>query len=209
MSGEELIQVVDEFTGEPTGELVPRSELFAKKLWARSTNIFVLNAEGQVLCHQRSLHKERYPGVWSTHFGGHVTEGESFRINAIKEIEEEIGLHVHSFQMVPWRTSHRREDRLWMRDFITIYNGPAEDLILQESEIQQVRFMAPNEIIESARNANSGYEWASLMGSLDFREDYQCLRAVLTACMDAGIFNTNYRELHKWHPLQGDTVVND
>lgn len=209
MSAEELIQVVDEFTGEPTGELVPRSELFAKHLWCRSTNIFVLNAEGQVLCHQRSLHKERYPGVWSTHFGGHVTEGESFRINAIKEIEEEIGLHVHSFQMVPWRTSRKEKERLWMRDFITIYNGPAEDLVLQESEIQEVRFMAPNEIIQSSHDQGSGYVWKELAGVHDFREDYQCLRAVLTACMDAGIFNTNYRELHKWHPLQGDTVVND
>mgnify|MGYP002134094096 CR=1 FL=1 len=201
MSHEELIQVVDEFTGEPIGISVPRSELFAKNLWCRSTNIFVLNSEGQILCHQRSLNKERYPGVWSTHFGGHVSDGESFRINAVKEVEEEIGLPVHMFQMVPWRTSRKTQQRIWMRDFITVYNGPVEKLELQESEIKQVRFMAPNEILETITDKSLGYEWGELAGAYNFREDYQCLRAVLTACLDAGIFNTNYHELSKWAPI--------
>lgn len=130
--------VHNEHTGEPTGELVPRSEIFSKKLWCRTSNIFVLNEEGQVFCHRRSMQKERYPGVWVTHFGGHVTEGESFRINAIKEMEEEVGLRINAFQVIPWRTSRKPDSRIWTQDFVTVYDEPLEHLKLQKGEINKV-----------------------------------------------------------------------
>ena len=49
MIQEEKIQVVDEHTGEPTGQTVPRSEIFEKKLWCRTTNIF-FDREFDLLC---------------------------------------------------------------------------------------------------------------------------------------------------------------
>ncbi len=198
---EELIQVVDEHTGEPTGELVPRSEIFSKKLWCRSTNVFVVNSEGQILCQQRSLSKERFPGVWSTHFGGHVTAGESFKINAVKELEEEIALSVNMFQMVPWRTSRKESARLWMRDFVTVYDGRPEDLVLQKSEIEQVRFMSISEIIESHKDDSHEIKWEELAGVYEVNEDYQALRAVLTACLDIGIFGSPFTNLKNWNPV--------
>ena len=112
MSVEEKLIVVHEEDGEPTGETVFRSELIKDKKWGRSTNVFVLNPEGKILCHQRSFKKERYPGIWMTHFGGHVTEGESFKINALKEMEEELGIKVPAVQMIPWRTSRKDALRL-------------------------------------------------------------------------------------------------
>lgn len=198
---EELIQIVDPMTREPTGELVPRREIFEKKLWCRSTNIFVLNSEGQVLCHQRSLSKERFPGVWSTHFGGHVTVGESFKINAVKEIEEEIGLPVNMFQMIPWRTSRKEDVRLWMRDFVTVYDSMIENLTIQKSEIEHVRFMSISEIIDSVKNPEHGLVWEEMAGVYQIEEDYQALRAVLTACLDIGIFGGPFTQLKHWNPL--------
>jgi len=201
MSSTELLQVVDEMTGEPTGELVERAELLARKLWCRTTNVFVLNSQGQVLCHQRSLSKERYPGVWSTHFGGHVTEGESFKINALKELEEEIGIRSNPFQIVPWRTSRKDVQRIWMRDFITVYDAPLEKLIFQESEIEQVRWFSIEEImtaLELEGHAEDNGMW--IAGTHDIYADYQCMRAVLTATLDMGIFGSDYHHLHKWEP---------
>lgn len=200
---DELLQVVDAETGEPTGDLLPRSKVIGEKLWCRSTNIFVLNSKGDILCHQRSLNKERYPGAWMTHFGGHVTEGESFKINALKELEEEIGLHVNTFQLIPWRTSKKDVSHLWVRDFITIYDGPIENLTLQTSEIQQVQWASPDEIMRSLEKEEyMDGERTWLAGTHDFYADYQCMRAVLTATLDAGIFSTSYHHLHKWQPVQ-------
>ena len=198
---EEKIQIVDSGTGEPTGICLPRSEVIKNKLWCRSTNIFILNSEGHLLCNQRSLTKERFPGAWSTHFGGHVAEGESFKINALKEVEEEIGLKINNFQIIPWRTSKKSISRLWIRDFITVYDNALENLILQKGEIEQVRWFTAEEIIaELEAEGIDETKPAWLAGTHDFATDYQCMRAVLTAVLDAKIFGTNYHPLHKWQP---------
>lgn len=198
---EEKIQIVDHLTGEPTGEIVTRTELFKRQLWCRSTNIFVMNAEGQILCHKRSADKERFPGVWSTHFGGHVGEGESFRINAIKELQEEIGLTVPIFQMLPWRTSCKEKARLWMRDFLTVYNGPLENLTMQSTEVDELAWLSPNEILTKIKTCDDA--WCDeLAGVHDIFEDYQCMRAVLTTCLDLGVFSSTYHPLHKWNPQE-------
>ncbi len=196
---EEKIQIVEPDTGEPTGELVYRSEIFSRQLWCRTTNVFILNDEGQILCHKRSHKKERYPGVWCTHFGGHVTEGESFRINAIKEMEEEVGMHVQAFQMIPWRTSKKEHSRIWVRDFLTVYNGSLDALRLQDGEIDEVAWFSASEILQKLTMDDPDWQ-DELVGFHDFREDYQCLRAALTACLDIGIFGGPFMTLKNWHP---------
>lgn len=195
---EELLQIVDPITGEPTGDHVARSELFAKKLWCRTTNIFVLNSKGDLLCHQRSLAKERYPGVWSTHFGGHVTKGESFKISALKELGEEIGLFVYPHQLIPWRTSRKEVQRIWIRDFITVYEGDIKDLKLQKEELEEVKWFSPEAIAEMLDVAPEDGGW--LAGTHDFHSDYQCMRAVLTAGIDAGLFGGDFKQLRVWNP---------
>ncbi len=198
---EEKIQVVDEHTGEPTGELVPRSEIFSRKLWCRTSNVFVLNDEGQVLCHKRSAKKERLPGFWVTHFGGHVTEGESFRINAIKEMEEEVGMAVNSFQMIPWRTSRKMSERIWTRDFVTMYNGSLDALKLQEGEIDEVGWFSFTEISKKLEEKDPLWN-EEMVGYHVFHEDYQCVRAAVTAALDIGIFSGPYAHLKKWSPKE-------
>lgn len=202
MSQQEMLQVINPETGEPTGDHVSRKELYAKGLWCRTTNIFVLNSLGQILCHQRSFDKEFAPGAWSTHFGGHVTEGESFKISALKELGEEIGLSVNPFQLIPWRTSKIKSAHVWVRDFLTVFDGDISALTLQKEEIEQIQWYQPEEIMdlldaEDITNDNTA-QWVA--GTHDFNAEYQCMRAVLTATMDIGIFGGDYKPLHKWHP---------
>ncbi len=199
---EELIQVADEHTGEPTGEHVPRSELFKNNLWCRTTNIFVFNSAGEVLCHQRSKDKERFPGAWSTHFGGHVTKGESFKISALKELGEEIGLVVNPFQLIPWRTSKKEISRIWIRDFLTVYDGDLNDLVIQKEELDQIKWFKIDELLamldDETATSDSAVQW--LAGTHNFEADYQCMRAVLTAALDIGIFGGDFKPLRVWNP---------
>lgn len=204
---QELLQVIDPATGEPTGEHLSRAEVYAKKLWCRTTNIFVLNSLGQILCHQRSLSKEHFPGAWSTHFGGHVGKGESFKISALKEIEEEIGLAVKPFQLIPWRTSKKENARIWVRDFLTVYDGAIEDLTIQTEELQKIAWYAPEDILSmlDVNPEDNPTPW--MAGTHDFRTDYQCMRAVLTAMLDAGIVGGDFKPLHKWHPPEAEETT--
>lgn len=199
---DEHLQVVDEHTGEPTGVTAPRAEVINNQMWCRSTNVYILSPDGELLCQQRSLNKERYPGVWSTHFGGHVSADETFKINALKEVEEEVGLKLNAHQLVPWRTSRLVPQRLWVRDFLTIYAGPLDKLTPQASEVEKIEWMTP-EIIMSELQAEGEFddmrEW--IAGTHNFHTDYQCMRAVLTAMLDAGLFSSEFYGLHKWKPV--------
>jgi isopentenyl-diphosphate Delta-isomerase len=205
MSQEELIQVVDPQTGEPTGRIVPRSQIYSDKLWCRATNIYVLNEEGQILCQRRALDKGNFPGLWATHFGGHVTVGESYRINAVKELEEEIGLKMPAFQLVPFRTSsllnEEQNVRMWRRDFITIYNGKIEDLIPQPGEVEELQWFSIDEIMQKLNSTEEEFWQDNFVGVHDIREDYHCIRAVLTACLDIGIFGNPFMHLKNWEPI--------
>lgn len=205
MSHNELLQVVNPETGEPTGEHVSRKQLYADKLWCRTTNIFVLNSNGDVLCHKRPLGKENFPGAWSTHFGGHIVEGESFKMGALKEVQEEIGLRINPYQLVPWRTSKKTFNRIWVRDFVTIYEGSIDDLTLQIEEVLEVKWYSPKQILEELDiEGEEGTSKAWLAGTHDFNADYQCMRAVITAMMDVGVFGGDFKPLHKWHPPKHD-----
>lgn len=177
----EKLQIVSSVDGEPTGEHLPRAQAIESGAWCRSTNVFVLNPQGEVLCHRRSMQKERHPGAWSTHLGGHVTEGESFLMNAAKELEEESGIRVSESALLPWRTSKMETPHLWVRDFVVIVNPSEITLIPQPGEVDEFEWIAPSDIV---RRAKSGETW--LAGTHDFRTEYFCMRAVLTAAHALG-----------------------
>ncbi len=193
---EEFIDLIHEHSGEPTGESLPRAEVLSKKMWCRTTNVYVLNRQGEVLCHQRSLNKERFPGAWSTHFGGHLGTGEDYQSNAIKELEEELGVKIPFTKVVPWRTIKYESQKIWVREFMTVYDGDISILKFQKEEVEQLKWFSIDEILKHSNN--SAELW--IAGMHDIQAEYQCLRAVLTAGLSLGVFDETYKDLHKWGP---------
>lgn len=189
----EKLQIVDLHTGEPTGEHMLRAEAIASGAWCRSTNVFVINEQGEVLCHRRSPLKERYPGAWSTHLGGHVTEGESFLMNAVKELEEESGIRVPPEELLPWRTARLERSHLWVREFVVIVDPSRITLVPQPGEVEEFRWLPPSEIVRRSKSE----PW--IAGTHDFRTEYFCMRAVLTAAHALGAIRIP-DPLRAWNP---------
>lgn len=193
VSSMENLQIVDVKTGEPTGEHMPRAEAIACGAWCRSTNVFVLNPQGEVLCHRRSSLKERHPSVWSTHLGGHVTEGESFLMNAAKELEEESGIRVAPEALLAWRTSKIESARLWVREFVVMIDPSTIILAPQPGEVDEFQWVSPSDIVRRSKTE----KW--MAGTHDFRTEYFCMRAVLTAAHAIGAIRIP-DPLRAWHP---------
>ncbi len=190
--------MVAESTGEPTGMVLPRHEVIAGGHWCQSTNIFVLNSDGHVLCHKRSMKKDRFPGMWFTHVGGHVVHGETFWQSAHKEFCEETGTFLHDSQLLFWRKSKHSMMRMWIHEFVTVVNKKVEDFTPQEGEVDEFRWYAPEEIFEqSRRNAKI---WKA--GTHNFMVEYYCLRAVIALASSQGMFASK-KPLHVWnlHPI--------
>jgi isopentenyldiphosphate isomerase len=195
----EKIEVVDPETGLPTGVCLPRHEVLANQSWCRSTNVYVLNSHGQVLCHQRSLQQERLPGVWCTHLGGHLAEGEDYATTARKELFEESGISKTNEEIIPWRTLRAEHTpsspnvRLWIGEYVTLHDGDVSELIPQPGEVERFAWMTPNEILESAKQDPK--MWCA--GTQDFRVEYSCMRAALTAAQAMGVLRPQ-RDMHVW-----------
>ncbi|MGE5042002.1 MAG: NUDIX hydrolase [Candidatus Levyibacteriota bacterium] len=88
----ELLFVVDE-ENKPIGRL-PRHIVHEKGLFHRTTGIWVLNSNKEILCQRRSLKKDIEPGKMEAFFGGHVDAGQSYEDNAVREVAEELGIQV-------------------------------------------------------------------------------------------------------------------
>lgn len=195
----ELLEIVSEQTGEPTGLCLPRHEAIAQLAWCRSTNVFVMNSRGETLCHQRSSNKERLPGVWFTHLGGHVGKGETYETNALKELEEEAGIKAEAKFLIPWRTvpvkgtSRVQNTRLWMRDFVFLTDEPASAFVPQPGEVDRFAWKSFEEIIENEQKYP--YLWYAGIG--DFHTEYHCMRSALHTAHALGVLSLP-RDLQRW-----------
>ena len=84
---EEMIDVLDE-NGIKTGEILTRKEMHKKGIWHRVDN------NNQILMQQRSHKKDTNPGKWDVSVAGHISAGQTSLEAAIREVEEEVGIHL-------------------------------------------------------------------------------------------------------------------
>lgn len=191
----EALAIVHPQTNVPMGVL-PRAEAIAQGAWCRSTNVFVMNSKGEILCHQRSLQKERMPGVWSTHLGGHVGVDESYDTNAQKELAEESGIHLPTEALITWRTTKLDKAHLWVREYVVLVDKEIHELVPQPGEVDQFAWMSPEAIVNAAQEKPE--MWCA--GTHNFMVEYHCLRAALAVASTHGAVNST-QDLHTWHPV--------
>lgn len=89
---EDIFDVVNE-RDEVIGRK-PRSEVHARGLLHRAVHVLVFNSRGEIFLQKRSMRKDRQPGVWDSSCSGHVDSGEDYDQTAVRELGEEIGLHL-------------------------------------------------------------------------------------------------------------------
>ena len=89
---EDIFDVVNE-SDEIVGR-APRHEVHARGLLHRAVHVLVFNSCGEIFLQKRSMKKDRQPGVWDSSCSGHVDSGEDYDETAVRELGEEIGLHL-------------------------------------------------------------------------------------------------------------------
>ena len=132
----ELLFVVDE-NNNPL-EPKSRKEVHEKGYWHRIAHIWILNSRKQFLCQQRTLLKDRYPGKWKSHFGGHVLAGKDYSESACIELQEELGLHRSREEIVFIQIHKSFKDREFEAIFYLFWNGRLKGLNLEKEEVEKV-----------------------------------------------------------------------
>jgi 8-oxo-dGTP pyrophosphatase MutT (NUDIX family) len=167
---ERVFTVTAENIPTPEGHL--RKEMRLRNLWHRATFIVVqyngpwsvqdhhANNEQRYLVQKRSQFKDFGPGLLDGSPGGVLGFGESYLENASREIQEEMGIDITERNTFGNRIerlfafSYQDERvRVFGECFQATYNGPLEDLKLQETEVESVVVMVESELTERMEKA--------------------------------------------------------
>lgn len=159
----ELIDVLNE-NGVKTGEVAERDEVHRKGLWHRSIVVAIVNEKNEILLQQRSDNKEKNAGMWDISVAGHVSSGQDSLSAAMREIDEEVSIHldydidINSFRyMFSYKTQKKYSNDFIENQFYDFFilrkeGLTIEDITIQESELQAVKFVTVNELITMCDN---------------------------------------------------------
>ncbi len=112
----------------------------------RITCVLVFNSKGEFLIAQRQFTKSLDPGKWGPSVAGTVEEGETYDSNAVKELEEEIGVTgvpVTFFKKYYYKTFNAQR---FTSVYIALVDKPAEDFVIQVDEVVEVRWISIDDL---------------------------------------------------------------
>ena len=139
---EEIFDIVND-RDEVIGQ-APRKEVHARGLWHRAVHVLVFNQRGEVFLQKRSMLKDTAKGKWDSSSSGHVDSGEEYDATAVREVREEIGLHLAA---PPERLFKLNAcpDTGW--EFCWIYRASSEGpFVLHPEEIETGAWFTPEAV---------------------------------------------------------------
>ena len=143
---DERVDVLDEF-GQPTGEVVWKSEAHRRGLWHRGFHCWVTgtdaSGEPYLLVQRRAAAKDTWPGYLDVTAAGHLASGES-PLDGLREVEEELGLKVDPERLIPLGSRRIEQeipggcDREFHHVFLLFESTPPRKTRLQAEEVEAV-----------------------------------------------------------------------
>ena len=166
---EEMLDILNE-DGTPAGRIVSRKEAHREGILHGTSQIFIYrvkNGKVQILLQRRSLEKDSFPGKLDISSAGHIPSGVSPDDNAVKELEEELGLSVKK-QQLHFVFIHRSEgintfhgkvfnDRQVSYVYVLECDKEEDEFILQKSELSQVIWQDADITIDEIIKGNGEY----------------------------------------------------
>ena len=161
----EYFDIVDE-NGMPCGGTVSRETAHEKGIRHRTAHIWVVRYQNswQVLLQKRAMCKESYPGEYDTSAAGHISAGGEPLSSACREFHEELGIEAADDDMVFIGTFANAYEQIFyghmFRDneisfvYVYRYEPDLSDLVLQEEEVESVRWFDLDKVIYAVSEGN-------------------------------------------------------
>ncbi|GBG29766.1 Dephospho-CoA kinase, putative [Hondaea fermentalgiana] len=146
LSAFEMVDVVDKEDQVQT--TAKRAVVRAFNLISRcSYVVLVQQTSGKIFVQRRSDLKDSGPGLLDPAPGGVLGAGESYLLNAQREMAEEMGLPGLSLEHVSALWYEDGNERSWGTIFCAKVDADVSSLTLQPSEVSSVELMSPEEIL--------------------------------------------------------------
>lgn len=152
---DEMIDILDEFTGEKTGEVISKNEAHNKGIWHGSIHILIINnKKNKTLLQKRCAEKKLYPNTWDIAVGGHISAGEDDITSAKRELEEELGLNPEKLKIekVDRITEKFVNNGVISNEYVSIFvvytDIDINDINLQVEEVSEAKWCTKEELNE-------------------------------------------------------------
>lgn len=160
----ELFDIVDE-NGEPTGETVERTLAHSQGIRHRSSHVWLLRRRQgrvEILLQKRSGDKDSFPGCYDISSAGHIPAGVDYVSSALRELKEELGEEAAPEELIYCGTRHIRytetfygkpfRDNQVSKVYLLWRDKEAEDFVLQQEEIEEVKWFDFYECIKLVKD---------------------------------------------------------
>ena len=135
---------------EKLGETMERGAEHPQGKYRLVVHMALFNSRGQMLIQQRQSTKFGWPNLWDISASGSVISGETTCMAAERELGEELGLSIPFENRRPALTVHFPDG---LGDvFVIEQDIDISTLILQEEEVQAVRWADEEEILDMIEN---------------------------------------------------------
>ena len=132
------------------GETMQRGAAHPAGKYRLVVHIAIFNSRGQMLIQQRQADKFGWPSMWDISASGSVITGETTSMAAERELCEELGLSVSFADRRPALTVHFPDG---LGDvFVLEQDIDLSTVVLQEEEVQAVRWADEAEILDMIEN---------------------------------------------------------
>lgn len=113
-------------------------------------NVCLFNSKGEMLIQQRAKDKEGWPNLWDITCGGSALQGETSQQAMQRELFEELGIQYDFSKIRPYFTINFN---VGFHDIYLIdLDIDLKDVILQEEEVQNVKWATRDEILLMIEN---------------------------------------------------------
>lgn len=165
---DEYIDIVTE-SGAPTGKIALKDEAHRNGWYHNTIHLWLYTAKGEILLQQRSHKKSIYPLLWDVSAAGHVDAGESLINAAIRETQEELGLHLLSENLTKIGI-HKHcknyangeiKDYEFHHVFLAELTQDISTLIPQPEEVEEVKLVSIPEFFKLLDNCEYNYHFVA------------------------------------------------
>ena len=147
----EIWDILDE-NGVPTGKTTLRGHSILKSgEYHLVVHIWIISSDGAFLIQRRADDKKLMPGEWAA-TGGAAVSGEDSFAAAKRELFEELGIDSDRERLKKSARIKRRSSLLDV--WAIVCDIPAEELILQRTEVAEAKWVSENELIEMIQSGN-------------------------------------------------------
>ena len=150
---DEIIDVLNEYTGEKTGQTILKKEAHKNGTWHGSIHILIVNSNcDKTLLQKRCETKDLYPNTWDIAVGGHISAGEDDLTAAKRELEEELGLDSSKYKLefvgktIEKLNNNGVISNEWVSIFVLYADIDINSIVLQKEEVSEIKWCSKEEL---------------------------------------------------------------